>query len=286
MDSTAAGEWCRALDSVECAMLAYSALLDSGASRSPRRWSSGGWPCWSTASPRCRCAACRCGKAVRRANHSPAFCEAGCPDRFWLYAAAVSSCAARVSSAGALGRCGSRTCCGCWQCCSCCCLIRAQPYMCNALARLHTPSGVTARSGLVGERQAEADPWHRGASQPAEQLRSCCRPEAHAGRHRLPERQDAGQAAAVRPSRPAHARQRARPRHALPVHRAALGLAAPRGAGARRVEHGRPQAGLVLGGAAHGTCAGCQRRLHRGPPPCMHGQVTATTHVSRISTKF
>jgi len=31
MDSTAAGEWCRALDSVECAMLAYSALLDSGA---------------------------------------------------------------------------------------------------------------------------------------------------------------------------------------------------------------------------------------------------------------
>jgi len=74
----------------------------------------------------------------------------------------------------------------------------------------------------VGGRHVETDPCQRDASQPVNQLRSCCRPEAHAGRHCLPKRHNAGQAAAVRSGRPAHARQRARPRHALPVHRAAL----------------------------------------------------------------
>jgi len=226
--------------------------------RSPRRWSGGGWPCWPTASPRCCCAACRRGEAVRRAVHAPALCAPGCSVRSWSCAPAVASCAARVSSAGAPSRHGSRARLPCM-------LLVLQLLLADVLAAMQRaerqracmpqPLSRPGAGGQAGGMPKQTPGSAAPRSRPSSSARR--RPRAHAGRHRVPGRPDAGRAAGVQSVRPAPARQRARSRHAPHIHRAALGVAAHRGAGARARGAG------ATGRACERQCSGS--RMHWPP---------------------
>jgi hypothetical protein len=90
-----------------------------------------------------------------------------------------------------------------------------------------------------------------------------CRPAAVHGRRRMLLRQRAEQAAEHRGAVQAHAAEGPHPQHALPVHPAAVGVAARCGAGARTRAR-LPWAVQEQGpGLASRTCAGRQPALHR-----------------------